>query len=308
MKTRKLIFGLSTIILAGSLMLTSCKKATTTTADDTESGSVGDNTYAENTANDINNIGSQASENGTLSSYKTAPGVYVGGIAMAPTATIVLTGSVITVDFGPAPGAVCLDGKKRSGKVLYDFSGCTMGATAYRHPGFKFTVSTQNYVVDSYTVNVISKTITNTTPGGFVPSVTNLRWNIASNIQIIKPGAGGIITWTCNRTVTLLNTSNPSVYPPSGTTPINWLLAKVQLDGTASGTNTGGESFVATATALVKDFGGCWIGNIHNHPIISGTLDYTPGTRALRHVDFGNGACDNTAVLTIKGQTYTFYF
>lgn len=304
MKTKKLIFGLSAIVLAGSLMLTGCKKSTATSTPDTESGSASDNTYAENTANDITNIGSQASESGgtSLSTYKTGA---EAGIMLASNATLTIVGKVITVDFGPAPGISCADGRVRSGQLIYNFTASTVTPNVFRTPGFTFNVTTNNYVVDSYTVNIMNKTVTNTTPTGFNYLTTNLTWNINANIQIIKPAAGGTITWTTNRTITLLNTS--TVYTGTAT-PINWPAAKIQLDGTASGSDTGGESFTATATAMVKDFT-CHPDplHLHRHPFISGTLDFKPGNRLNRHIDFGPGTCDLTAVLTINGQSYTFY-
>ena len=198
MKTKKLIFGLSAIVLAGSLMLTSCKKSTATSTPDTESGSAGDNTYAENTANDITNIGSQASESGgtSLSTYKTGA---EAGIMLASNATLTIVGKVITVDFGPTPGITCADGRVRSGQLIYNFTASTVTPNVFRTPGFTFNVTTNNYVVDSYTVNVINKTVTNTTNPGFptnpTPANTNMTWNINANIQIIKPAGGGTITW-----------------------------------------------------------------------------------------------------------------
>ena len=310
MKTQKLMFGLVATVLAGSLMITGCKKATTETAQpDTEQATASDNSYSENTSNDLINIGSQASENGSLSTYKIAPDTYVGGVLMAPTATVIIGVKIYTVDFGPAPGAACADGRVRSGKIIYDFTATTGTATAYRHPGFSFNVTTQNYVVDSYTVNIISKTITNTTPLGFNPTTTNLKWNVSSNMSIIKPGGGGTISWTCSRTTTLLNTNDTAVYKNAGLV-INWLKAKIKFDGTASGTSANNESFSAVGTGLVLDMlcspYGTGPFTKHRHPFISGTLSFTPGTRPTRTIDFGTGACDNTASITIDGHVYTF--
>jgi hypothetical protein len=36
-----------------------------------------------------------------------------------------------------------------------------------------------------------------------------------------------------------------------------------------------------------------------------GTLEHTPGGKATRYIDFGNGTCDDQATVTINGTTYT---
>jgi hypothetical protein len=86
-------------------------------------------------------------------------------------------------------------------------------------------------------------------------------------------------------------------------TPIDWPHAKTQLDGTASGTRANGETYTATATAMVRDFGGCNI--LGRHPFISGELDYSPSGKATRYINFGTGTCDLLATVTINNVSYT---
>jgi len=186
---------------------------------------------------------------------------------------------------------------------MYNFSASTNSAVAYRMPGFSFNVTSSNYVVDGYTVNIISKTVSNTTPLTFNPSTTNLTWSISSNLQIIKPSSGGTVTWTCNRVTTLLNTSDTSVYKNQAT-PIKWLKAKIQINGSSSGTTAGGDTYTGSANNMVRDFGACAFGG--RYPWISGSLDFKPGAKLNRHVDFGNGTCDNTATLTIGTWSTSF--
>jgi hypothetical protein len=81
----------------------------------------------------------------------------------------------------------------------------------------------------------------------------------------------------------------------------------VKLNGTASGVNARSENFTAIATNLVRDFN-CAPDPVlrpHRHPFISGTIAYTPGSRPTRTVDFGNGACDLIATITVNGHTFT---
>ncbi len=304
MKTKKLVFGLTALVLAGSLMLTSCKKKKEEKQEepDTEASSSADNNTAETTANDIQGIGAQGSENGSLSTYKNPNGS--GGIMWATCASVITntTTKTFTVDFGTA--CTGLDNKVRSGMLIYDFSASTLGATAFRHPGFSYKVTAVNYVVDGYSVTINNKTVTNTTPASFNPTVTPETWSIAADLTIKKPNNGGTITWVCNRTIKLLNTADPLVYKGISL-PIDWTKAKIQVDGSASGTNASNENYTATATGLIRDFT-CSpdITHPHRHPFIQGTIKYKPGNRLERTIDFGNGSCDFAFTVTIGGTTY----
>jgi hypothetical protein len=309
----KSIFGILTLaLLSGGLIFTSCKKKDTpapTPAPDTEQTSSTDNAYAENSANDIQNIGSQVSESGSLNTFKTTQTFNTGELLIAPCATISVVAKVITVDFGNT-GCLGLDGRIRTGKLIYDFTASPNNVTAYRMPGFSFNVSSVNYVVDGYTINIANKTVKNTTPlsvsGQTAYTGTNLTWSVSANISIVKPANAGTISWTCNRTMTLTNSSNPNCYKGQ-LVPIDWTKAIIQVSGTANGTTAGNESYTSTATNMVKDFNCSPDPNhIHKHPFISGTLDFTPGQKLVRHIDFGPGTCDLNATVTINGTSYPF--
>ncbi len=314
MTSKKLIFGFAALMIAGSLTLTSChkkKKTNDPPVEDTEQGSASDNHYAETTVNDITNMGSQGSESGSasLSTYRGYGDMQAGSVLAASCATV--TGNFIaktfTVDFGTT-GCNGLDGKVRTGKLIYNYSASTGSATAYRMPGFACSVTSSNYVVDGYTVNIVSKNIANTTPASIPTGTnpgTNLTWNISSNVSIIKPSGGGTITWTGSRTKTLLNTNDPNCYKGQGVA-IDWTKAKIMINGSASGTNSSNESFTATSTNLIRDFN-CVPDPLrpHRHPFISGVMVYTPGSRPTRTIDFGNSTCDFNATLTINGNTYS---
>lgn len=308
MKTKQLILTLSTIVLAGSLVLTSCRKKTREEEDpDSDQTEASENNIAENMMNDVAGIGSQGSENGSLSTYRLGDDkdVFMGPCAAITTNTVAKT---FTVDFGTTP-CLCFDGRTRSGKLMFDYSASTSGAVAYRMPGFKLTITSQNYVVEGYTVNINNKTIENITPLASVsPSLvpgTNLTWSVSANVSIIKPGGGGTISWVCNRTKKLLNTSDVTCYNGQSV-PINWTKAKIQLDGTASGTTAQSSSYTSNIIALVRDFGGCKIAG--KYPFISGDIQFSPSGKETRYINFGTGTCDNSGTITIKGITYTFNF
>jgi hypothetical protein len=306
MKTKQLIYAFSTLVLAGTLMLGGCKKKTKESEDpDTDQSAAQENQIAENMMSDIQGIGSQGSENGSLSTYRLNSPDDLFGISSG---TISFGTKTFTVDFGAYPGVTCLDGKKRSGKLMFDYSMSTNTITPiyYRTPGFVMSITSSNYTVEDYTVNIVNKMVTNTTPQSISTGTnpgTNLTWSITANVNIIKPNNGGTITWSTTRTKTLLNTNDPNCYGGQSTA-INWTKAKISLSGSANGTTSGGDNYTSNINSIVRDFGGCKIAG--RYPWISGTIDFTPGTKATRYIDFGNGSCDNNGTITIKGITYTF--
>ena len=293
-------------------MLTSCRKKKEKEEDpDSDQTEAAENNLAENMMNDVAGIGSQGSENGSLSTYRLGDNndVFLSVCASITTNTVAKT---FTVDFGSTP-CLCLDGKMRSGKLMFDYFNSTNGAVAYRMSGYKCVITTTSlspYVVDGYTVNIINKTIENTTPLSSVsPTLTAgamLTWSVSANVNIIKPSGGGTVSWNCTRTKKLLNTNDTACYKGQSI-PINWKKAKIQLDGSANGMTASGNNYTSVITALVRDFKTC-DPTVKRYPFISGKIDFTPGTKATRYIDFGSGTCDYSGTITIKGITYTFNF
>jgi hypothetical protein len=309
-KSTKISLGLAAIMMFAALSFTSCRKKEKEVVEeeDTEQSTANDNNTAETFVADIESIGSQVSENGSLTTYKTNGSSGIEVIEASTCATITVTGQVITVDFGTI-ACVGADGRSRSGKLIYDYSNSSSSsATRYRNPGFTMHVTSQNYMVNGYTLNIINKTISNITPNTIPTAAnpgTNLKWSINANISIIKPNNGGTITWTCNRTKELINTNDTNCYKGQ-TLPIDWRKAIVKLNGTASGVNAKNENYTALATDLVRDFN-CApdpVSRPHRHPFISGNVVYSPANRLQRTIDYGNGACDLQATLTIKNSTF----
>ncbi|HTA62734.1 MAG TPA: hypothetical protein VK835_09775 [Bacteroidia bacterium] len=301
MKTNKLTLALAGLMLASAVIVSSCKKKDTTpapTTKDSDASGASDNHLAESTSNDIVSMGSQASDNtsGGLSSYRTGGQNQILGLSCA-TVTRDTTLKVITVTFnGTSP---CLDGRTRSGTIIYTYSNSINGAKHYRDPGFELDVTSSNYVVDGNAVTIGNKTIKNTTPVGFSPATTNETWSISATITVNK-ASGGSVTWTCNHVKTLLNTS--TVYT-NASTPINWPMARIGITGNANGTRSNGETFTVNITnQLVRDFGGCDING--KRPFIQGTFDYSPSGKATRTFDYGSGTCDLAATVTINGVSY----
>jgi hypothetical protein len=300
MKTNKLTLALAGLMLASATIVSSCSKkdTTTPTTKDTDASGASDNHLAESTSNDIVSMGSQASDNtsGSLSSYRNGSQTQILGLSCA-TVTRDTTLKIITVTFNST--SPCLDGRTRSGTIVYTYSNSVNGAKHYRDPGFELDVTSSNYVVDGNAVTIGNKTIKNITQVGFNPASTNETWSISATITVNK-ASGGSVTWTCNHIKTLLNTNTAYT---NASTPIDWPNAKIGITGNASGTRSNGETFTVNITnQLVRDFGGCVING--RHPFIQGTFDYSPSGKATRTFDYGNGSCDLNATVTINGVSY----
>lgn len=296
MRTHKLSLALAVLFFASSVLITSCKKNKQSDKDE-DTSEASDHAQAENISNDIINIGSQATDNssGGLSANRTSE--TDGDLSYCAT---VKRDSIHRIDTVIFNNSNCMDGRTRNGILIFNFSGSASGAKHYRDPGFKCTVTSLNYSVDGNAVNIINKTIENTTAQDFNPSTTNLTWNITGHIQVTK--STGTHDFSFTRVKTLLNTSDPNVYHGSPT-PISWNLAKISLTGNASGTTVKGRTYTANVTSpMIRDFGGCTIG--HRHPFIQGSFELAPAGKAVRYFDFGNGSCDLNATVTINGVTY----
>lgn len=297
MKSQLLVRFASTLLMSSGLLLTSChKKNLATSDDDQDTTEAADHSAAENAANDIMNVAGQvADENGnSLAGRGTQTEETLGSCAIVKRDTI---HKVDTVIFN---NSVCFDGRMRNGMLIFDYSASASGAMHYRNPGFKCSVKSNNYIVEGKSIEIINKTIENTTPSAFDAGSTNLTWKITGDIKVHN--ANGVHEINYTRFKTLLNTANPSVYHGQSTA-ITWSLARVGITGSASGTTAKGRSYTMNITKqLVRDFGGCVIEN--RHPFIEGTLEFTPGSRPTRTVDFGNGSCDLDATVSIKNKTF----
>ncbi|MBI3511738.1 MAG: hypothetical protein HY064_13845 [Bacteroidetes bacterium] len=284
------------VAMIAALAFTACRKDET----EEETSSSEDHAMLERTDHDITSMSGQAADitGSSLSNYRTGADESILSNGCA-TITRDSANHTVTITFN---GGTCQDGRTRSGSLLIDYSASTNGAMHYRDPGFVCSVTSNNYVVDGNAVNIITKVITNTTPFGFDALTTNLTWHIVAHVSVTK-SAGGTIDWNCDRTKELLNTSDANVYHGSAQ-PISWNLARIGLTGSSHGTCADGESFTGNITSqLIRDFGGCNIGG--KYPIIQGAIDFTKGTRPVRHIDFGNGACDDLATVTVNNHTRT---
>lgn len=274
MKTRTAIKYFMVVATIG-MLFTSCRKKED--EKDTDTSSASDNALAEGTYNDVNNIADEAAT-GSLSSYLTPTQSDERSI-MSTCAVITndttVTPRLLTIDFGPT-NCMCSDGRNRRGKINVSYNG------QYKDSASTHTISFTNYYVNDNQI-LGTKTVTNNGHN----SSGNLTFSIVVNGQIIKASGGGTITWNSTRTREWIQ----------GELTPTWADDVYLITGTANGTNAAGNSFSMAITSALRKEIGC-------RHIVSGQLTLTPSGKPTRYVDFGSGACDDQATVTINGNVY----
>ncbi|MDZ4758428.1 MAG: hypothetical protein SGJ10_09875 [Bacteroidota bacterium] len=179
------------------------------------------------------------------------------------------------IDFGPV-NCACNDGKNRRGKIIITHSG------KFRTVGSIMTATTQDFYVNDNKVE-LTKTVTCTAP---------LTWTIeVKNGKITIANGGGTITWSTSRTRKMT---------AGAITPFILSDDKYEINGSASGTNRGGIAYTMSITApLIVDF------SCVKSRVTKGVITFTAAGKADRSIDFGNGTCDDEALVTVGKNSKT---
>ncbi|MBK8611517.1 MAG: hypothetical protein IPL84_16650 [Chitinophagaceae bacterium] len=176
----------------------------------------------------------------------------------------------VTIDFGD--GCLGRDGKFRKGKIVSIYT------NPMRVPGAKVSTTFVRYFVDSF--HIEGTHITENT------STSNMQgWKV----KVIN----GKITNTNNNRWKQWNSVKDVLQIAGNGTP-NFPLDDVyRIEGSASGSNSGGHTWGALIVdPLIKKFNCRWI--------VKGKVRLTrDGRTAL--LDYGDGSCDNQAILYING-------
>lgn len=278
MKTKNLFqFGIL-LFTAATLTLSSCKKED----EDSDTSTAGDNALAESTYQDVTNIASEAGD-GTLSNYR--GGNYEG--LLSTCAVITMDTAVSTnpdtlrINFGSS-NCMCNDGRNRRGTIVITYSG------AYRDSGTTWNISFDNYFVNDNQV-LGTKTVSNLGHN----QAGHLVYDVNVNGSLVLANNGGTITWTSQR---------QREWTAGESTP-QWSDDMYSITGSASGTGANGNSYSANITSpLIRNMAlGC------RRHFVQGTVEITPSNKPMRTVDFGTGACDDIATVTINNNTYTIH-
>lgn len=278
MKTNRFIqTGL--VIATAAFIFTGCRKD----EEDSDTSSAGDNAFAEATFNDVTNISDEAGYSGSISNYRIGDQDEI--LSTCATVTFDSTNSndqdTIHINFG-STNCTGNDGRNRRGEILVYYSG------HYRDSASTHTITFNNYYVNDNQV-LGTKTVTNLGHN----SAGHLVYDININGQIVLANNAGTITWTSQRQREWTQGESTSI----------WSDDMYSITGSASGTSADGHSFTAQITSpLVRNMSlGC------RRHFVQGTVVFTPDSKPARTVDFGTGACDDVATVTINSHTYTIH-
>lgn len=274
---KKHILLTTTCIAACAIaLLHGCKKETA----DTDIYAALDNSVADASFSDLQSVVNQQAAANGFAGF-TAFATY-GKIADdCPTTTfsepLGTFPNTMTIDFGT--GCTSYLGINRSGKVMATFTG------PYATAGTVITITTDNYYVNGNKVEG-TKTVTNSG----LNDAGNIVFDIIVTDGLITLATGETISWDAARTREWVEgAGTPEIEDDA------YLISDgTGADYAASGINRNGTPFTAhIAEPLRKELDCLWI--------TSGVLEVTPDGLLTRSLDYGDGACDDQATLTIGG-------
>ena len=174
----------------------------------------------------------------------------------------------VTLDFGngcTSPGAVT-----RQGKIIYLIS------DRFYNQGASISASFENYKVNGIAV-AGSYSITNNGSGG------------GNGLAISTAISGGSITYPDGSQFNY--TGNKTITQTAGMGNLDWSDDEFSISGSSSASNSNGESLTATITENLVKKNSC-------RNIVQGKSSFTYNGISGQ-LDYGNGNCDNKAMLTI---------
>ena len=277
---RKIMF-LIVILLNGIILINACKKEKIDEQLEFDTQTSSDNSLAEGTFNDVNNIAGQAMESDSLGLYRIGsnPNTLFSRCATVTNTPNGSGGGIITVNFG-ASNCQCRDLRFRRGTIIINYTGF------YRDSGTVITTTFDNYFVGKDSSRMFevtgSKMVTNigqNTEG-------NLNYSISVNGHLIN-SQGVSMDWDSEKNREWKNGAN---------TPHDFEDDEYVITGSASGTNFEGNSFSVNIThgLHIK----------YCAYLTEGVFELTPSGKPTRTFDYGNGTCDALATLTINNKTF----
>ena len=287
----KSISATALLALSVCLLITACKKNSSSSSSSTTNntsaanlsanGAASDNAFddafgiALQTGNDkgLNSLMQQKTGKADLSGN----GVSLGSPYYC--ASVSVSGSnfpvTVTVDFGA--GCKSADSVTRSGSIIYLFSG------KLSTPGTVISATFNNYIVNGYKL-AGTYSITNT-------STTNLQLSTSIINGNITYPSDTSYSFSGSKTVTLDANSNITV-------PSSWIF---DISGGYGIGSSYGDTLTASVTTPLVHPVSC-------PHVVSGIVSftYTKGSSSLKGtLDYGNGNCDSTALITIGNFTKT---
>lgn len=273
-------------LIGGVMMVTSCneeERLTVTDTQDITEEAVTDSYFQD--MDDMAGVAMNAPTDNQYSGGRTATTITIqderfncAGIVVTVTpganSTLDQPQGVLTVDFG-ATGCADLRGNIRTGKVIFTYNGRRF-----------VTGSTVVTTVENYTINGIKlegkRTLTNVTGSTFEAPKFNV---VLENGKATLLTDGTFAERESNITWSWVKGTNAAD---------NYLL--IDQNSVASGTTRGGREYSVSLTKALKykRFCGIAVEGIKKY-VIDGTKEIV--------IDYGNGECDKSVVITVNGVT-----
>ncbi len=180
--------------------------------------------------------------------------------------------NTLTIDYGTI-GVADHNGRIRRGKIIVQIS------APFNTVGAVRTVSHENFYVDDVKVD---GTVTSTNQGPNASGQNVYQRNVVGRLLTFP--SGKTINWDATHTLTQLE---------GGSTPDVKIDDVWSVTGSSNGVNRAGKSFSTTITeALISK------NKLVCRWIVKGVISLTVDTKTVS-VDFGDGACNNVAVVTL---------
>jgi hypothetical protein len=268
------------LILNGIIFFNACKKESEEPLEyDTQTSQ--DNSLAEGTFNDVASIANQAIENGTLSTFRVPAdqNSLLSNCAVVTVNADSSGGGTIVVDFGQT-NCLCFDSRFRRGKINIIYSG------SYRDSGSVISTSFDNYFVGKDSAKMFQVTGSKMVINNGRNSSGNMNFTIQVDGHLMNRD-GLTMDWTSQRNREWISGES---------TPLYWMDDEYVITGSANGFNFTGIAFSATITKGL---------HIEYCPYITeGAFELTPDGKPTRTLNYGNGSCDASAVLSISGTDF----
>lgn len=171
----------------------------------------------------------------------------------------------VEIDFGS--GCPDIDGRTRRGKIRAQFT------NRWTNAGASVTINFENYKVDNISFSGIIQ-ITNNGNNSYTTIVDNGKLS----------SADFTIEYECNQTTRWISGFNTDTIATDDI---------YEISGTSTGVNRKGQSYTTVIMqSLRKDLSCKWI--------TKGQVEITPEGKATRSINFGEGNCDDKALVTIN--------
>lgn len=278
MKT--LFFTLFSVVFVAAITISACKKAEV----DTDTQATEDNAIAEQSFGQVGPtvVSVGIKEEGVKKKGDPVMGLSAEGKLFCATVTVTdASGNPVDstnissfpkkveIDFGS--GCPDIDGRVRKGKIRAEFS------SRWSLTGARVTINFVNYYVD----NVLFEGVIEMTNNGNYSYTT-----IVDRGKVTSSSPAYTIEYECNQTTRWISGYNTDSLATDDI---------YEISGTAKGVNRKGQSYTTVIMqTLKKDMSCKWI--------TKGQVELTPEGKATRSINFGDGACDSKATVTINGN------